>query len=164
MTYLILKYVHIISAVFLLGFGMGSYLYFISANRTRNPLVISAVGRMVVWFDAWITTTAGFVQLGTGMALARTTGQPLTSGWLLYSIIVFLIVGTIWLPVLYLQKQIQKLAEDQISQPSLTNSLHERLYRIWFWMGVIGFAGMFMVLLAMVTKMTPFTLFEFIIA
>lgn len=70
MTYLLLKYMHIVAAVFLFGFGMGSYLYFVAANRTRNPVVISAVGRMVVWFDAWITTTAGVVQVVTGYALA----------------------------------------------------------------------------------------------
>lgn len=36
MSYLLLKYLHIIAAVFLFGFGMGSYLYLIAANRSRD--------------------------------------------------------------------------------------------------------------------------------
>jgi uncharacterized membrane protein len=162
MTYLAVKYIHIVSAVFLLGFGMGSYLYFISANRTKSPLIISSIGRMVIWFDAWITTTSGVVQLGTGLALSYLTGQPLTSGWLLYSVSLFLIVGSVWLPVLYLQKRIQKLAHDDIGQTVISPDLHRKLYRLWFWMGVAGFAGMFLVLLAMVTKMTLFQLAAFL--
>ncbi|WP_390897527.1 hypothetical protein [Pseudomonas taiwanensis] len=29
------------------------------------------------------------------------------------------------------------------------------IYRGWLWIGVVGFAGMFLIALAMVTKMTP---------
>ena len=41
MLYLGLKYTHIIAAIFLFGFGMGSYLYLIAASRTANPQVIA---------------------------------------------------------------------------------------------------------------------------
>lgn len=51
MLYLCLKYLHIIAAIFLFGFGMGSYLYLIAASRTASPQVIAHVARMVVRFD-----------------------------------------------------------------------------------------------------------------
>ena len=78
MLYLGLKYIHIIAAIFLFGFGMGSYLYLIAASRTANPQVIAQVARMVVQFDTWITTPAGFIQISTGFLLIKLAGLPLT--------------------------------------------------------------------------------------
>lgn len=155
MIYLLLKYIHIVAAVFLFGFGMGSYLYFVAANRTRNPVVIGAVGRMVVWFDAWITTTAGVLQVATGIGLTALTSRTLGESWLLYSVILFCLVGILWLPVLWLQKQIAAMAQASVAQCSALPPRYVRYYRWWFWMGVAGFAGMFLISLAMVTKMTP---------
>ncbi|AYG48195.1 DUF2269 domain-containing protein (plasmid) [Pseudomonas sp. Leaf58] len=155
MTYLLLKYMHIVAAVFLFGFGMGSYLYFVAANRTRNPVVISAVGRMVVWFDAWITTTAGVVQVVTGYALASLADLTLHAPWVLYSACVFVLVGLLWLPVLWLQKQLRDMALGSVATGAPLPVNHRQLYRWWLWIGVAGFAGMFLIALAMVTKMTP---------
>ncbi len=35
---------------------------------------------------------------------------------------------------------------------------YREMYRKWFWMGVLGFLGMFVIVLLMVTKMTPWQL------
>ena len=83
MLYLGLKYTHIIAAIFLFGFGMGSYLYLIAASRTANPQVIAHVARMVVQFDTWITTPAGFIQIITGFLLIKLAGIPLSIEWVL---------------------------------------------------------------------------------
>lgn len=160
MIYLLLKYVHIIAAVFLFGFGMGSYLYFVAANRTKNPLVISAVGKMVVWFDAWITTTAGVVQVATGYVLANLTGRSLGDAWVLYSASLFVLVGLLWLPVLWLQKQLRDMAQASVVTSTPLPAVHARYYRWWLWMGVAGFTGMFLIALTMVTKMTPAQLLQ----
>lgn len=160
MTYLLLKYMHIIAAVFLFGFGMGSYLYFVAANKTKSPVVISAVGAMVVWFDAWITTTAGVVQVVTGYALAHLAGLSLVDSWVLYSASLFILVGLLWLPVLWLQKQLRDMAQAAIVASTPLPANHARYYRWWLWMGVTGFAGMFLIALAMVTKMTPVQLLQ----
>jgi uncharacterized membrane protein len=159
MIYLLTKYLHILSAVFLFGFGMGSYLYFIAACRTQNTAVISGVARMVVWFDARITTTAGFLQIFTGYGLARMSGQTLGSGWLLYSMCIFLLVGALWLPVLILQKQLKDLADHAAVVGLPLNDRFASLYRWWFWMGIIAFSGMFAIVFLMATKMTPIDIY-----
>ena len=102
MLYLCLKYLHIVAAIFLFGFGMGSYLYLIAASRTANPQVIAHVARMVVRFDTWITTPAGFIQIITGYALIKLAGLPLSTDWVLTALVIFLCVGSLWLPVLVL--------------------------------------------------------------
>ncbi len=106
MLYLCVKYLHVIAAIFLFGFGMGSYLYLIAASRTANPQVIAHVARMVVRFDTWITTPAGFVQIITGYGLLRLSGLPISTDWILSSLIIFVCVGALWLPVLLLQKRL----------------------------------------------------------
>ncbi|WP_122316684.1 DUF2269 domain-containing protein [Pseudomonas cichorii] len=158
MTYLLLKYIHIIAAIFLFGFGMGSYLYLIAASRTANPQVIAHVARMVVRFDAWITTPAGFIQLITGYLLTRLMGLPLTTEWIMTSLVIFLCVGSLWLPVLVLQTRLQKIALAAADTGAALGEEYRGIYRKWFWMGVLGFAGMFVIVLIMVTKMVPWQL------
>lgn len=158
MLYLCLKYLHIIAAIFLFGFGMGSYLYLIAASRTANPQVIAHVARMVVRFDTWITTPAGFVQIITGYLLIRLSGLPMTTEWVLTSLIIFFCVGSLWLPVLVLQKRLQQMALSAVETGRALGDGYRGVYRQWFWMGVLGFSGMFVIVLIMVTKMTPWQL------
>jgi len=158
MLYLCLKYLHVIAAVFLFGFGMGSYLYLIAASRTGNPQVVAHVARMVVRFDTWITTPAGFVQVITGYLLMRLSGLSMSTEWLLTSLIIFFCVGALWLPVLVLQKRMQSMALSAVESAQPLNDRYASAYRWWLWMGIAGFAGMFVIVLMMVTKMTPLQL------
>ncbi|ETF09439.1 DUF2269 domain-containing protein [Pseudomonas moraviensis] len=158
MLYLCLKYLHVIAAIFLFGFGMGSYLYLIAASRSGNPQVIAHVARMVVRFDTWITTPAGFVQVVTGYLLMRLSGLSMSTEWLLTSLIIFFCVGALWLPVLVLQKRLQSMALSAGEGCLPLDARYASTYRWWFWMGVAGFAGMFVIVLMMVTKMTPLQL------
>lgn len=155
MLYLCVKYLHVIAAIFLFGFGMGSYLYLIAASRTANPQVIAHVARMVVRFDTWITTPAGFVQIITGYGLLRLSGLPISTDWILTSLIIFVCVGALWLPVLLLQKRLWRMAVQAGEAGAVLDVRYATVYRAWFWMGVMGFAGMFVIVLMMVTKMTP---------
>ena len=155
MLYLCLKYLHIIAAIFLFGFGMGSYLYLIAASRTANPQVIAHLARMVVRFDTWITTPAGFIQIITGYALIKIAGLPLSTDWVLTALVIFLCVGSLWLPVLVLQKRLGRMASSAAATGEALDDGYRSAYRQWFWMGIAGFGGMFMIVLIMVTKMTP---------
>lgn len=160
MLYLCLKYLHVIAAIFLFGFGMGSYLYLIAASRTGNPQVIAHVARMVVRFDTWITTPAGFIQIVTGYLLMKVSGLPMSTEWILTSLIIFLCVGSLWLPVLVLQKRLHGMALRAQETGEGLGGEFRSVYTKWFWMGVAGFAGMFVIVMMMVTKMTPMQLVE----
>jgi len=158
MLYLCLKYLHIIAAIFLFGFGMGSYLYLIAASRTANPQVIAQVARMVVRFDTWITTPAGVIQIITGLLLIQLAGLPVTTEWVLTALIIFLGVGSLWLPVLVLQKRMRQMASRAVETDTVLDDGYRGVYRQWFWLGVFGFLGMFVIVMIMVTKMTPWQL------
>lgn len=164
MLYLCLKYIHVIAAVFLFGFGMGSYLYLIAASRTANPQVIAHVARTVVKFDTWITSPAGFIQIATGYWLIKLAGLPLTTEWVLASLIIFLCVGSLWLPVLVLQKRLYVMASSAVESGRALDDDYASVYKKWFWLGVLGFLGMFVIVMMMVTKMTPVQVFESVLS
>ena len=155
MLYLCLKYLHVIAAIFLFGFGMGSYLYLVAANRSRSPELIAHVAGMVVRYDTWITTPAGLFQLVTGYWLFELTGLSMAHEWVLTSVVVFFAVGALWLPVLVIQKRLMRMAMQAANQGSSLDDSYRSHYQVWFWMGVCGFAGMFLIVAMMVTKMPP---------
>lgn len=155
MSYLWVKYLHIIAAVFLFGFGMGSFLYLIAARRTGDPRLVAGVAAWVVRFDCWITTPAGVLQLATGYALTNMAGWRLSQGWLLAGLVIFFSVGALWLPVLVLQNRMQLLAATAVLSSAPLCERFNTLYRRWFWLGVTGFAGMFLIVLVMTTKTLP---------
>lgn len=77
-TYLLLKLVHILSSVALVGVGFGSAFYLYFTHRTRNVAAIAEVSRLVVRADYWFTTPAIIIQPVSGFALASIAGYPLT--------------------------------------------------------------------------------------
>ena len=78
-SYHLLKWIHILSSVALVGVGFGSAFYMYFANRTRNVAAIAEVSRLVVRADYWFTAPAAVIQPVTGIALASLAHYPLTT-------------------------------------------------------------------------------------
>ena len=97
-TYLVLKTLHIISSVLLVGTGLGSAFYLFFANRSGSVAAQAVVGRLVVRADWWFTTPAVIVQPLTGIAMAHMAGWPITTPWLALSIALYLLASG-WLVV-----------------------------------------------------------------
>ena len=105
----------------------------------------------------------GVIELITGLLLIQLAGLSVTTEWVLTALIIFLCVGSLWLPVLVLQKRLQSMALSAGECSLPLDDRYASTYRWWFWMGVAGFAGMFVIVLMMVTKMTPVQLFSFLL-
>jgi len=101
--YLFVKWVHVVSSTVLFGTGAGIAFSFLRAYRTGDVRIMASVGREVVLADMVFTTTAVLLQPGTGIALALIAGYPLSSPWLLLSILLYGLIGCCWLPVVWLQ-------------------------------------------------------------
>ena len=98
-SYFLLKYLHVIGATVLLGTGAGIAFFMLLAHWTDNPVVIAGVARIVVIADFLFTASAVVVQPVTGWLLAREAGYSLGEGWILLSIILYIVTGLFWLPV-----------------------------------------------------------------
>jgi uncharacterized membrane protein len=134
---LLLKTVHILSGAVLFGTGLGIAFFMLMAHRTREPVIMAGVGRMVVLADMLFTATAVVVQPITGVLLAVTEGVPLGAPWLLASYALFVLVGACWLPVVWIQMLLVQMAE----QGKAASPEYRRLFRVWFALGWPAFAG-----------------------
>lgn len=151
-TFLLLKWIHILSSVALVGIGFGSafYLYFI--NRTRNAAAIAEVSRLVVRADYWFTAPTVVIQPASGLALAMMAGYPLTQTWLLATYVLFVLAGMWWLPVVWLQI---KMAEMAKSAADNNTGLPQRYWRYaiaWERLGKLAFPSMLIIYGLMVFK------------
>lgn len=152
MTYMTLKYWHIISAILLFGTGFGSAFYKWMADRSGNLQHIAMTNRHVVLADWFFTTPAIIAQPITGLWMAHLIQLPLTTPWIAMSIGLYLIAGLCWLPVVYLQIRMQKMSRQAVASNQPLPADYPACARIWFWLGVPAFLAMMAIIYLMVTK------------
>lgn len=151
-TYLLLKTAHIVSSVVLVGTGFGSAFYLFFANRSGDVRAQAVVSRLVVRADMWFTTPAVVVQPISGALLAHMAGWSLATPWLAWSIALYLLAGACWLPVLWLQLRMARIAQHAAAQGSALPAEYQRLARWWEGLGYPAFAAMLAVYWLMVNK------------
>ncbi len=152
MSYLALKYLHILSMVLLFGTGLGSAFYKWMADRSRNLEHIAITNRNVVLADWIFTTPTVIFQPVSGVWLAYLAGIPLSTGWILISLVLYVFAGACWVPVVWLQIRMSKLANTALENESSLNDDYWKYARMWFWLGVPAFVSMVLVVFLMVFK------------
>lgn len=151
-TYLLIKWLHIVSSVLLVGTGLGSAFYMFFTNRSGSVPAQAVVSRLVVRADWWFTTPTVILQPLTGVAMARMAGWPLTTPWLALSIALFLLAGACWLPVVWLQIQMARMAQEAAHNGQPLPERYWRFARIWECLGYPAFVAMAAVFVLMVNK------------
>ena len=102
--------------------------------------------------DALFTATAVVIQPTTGIALALVAGYPLSAHWLFFSILLYAIVGYCWLPVVWIQVRMKRLAEDAALAHKPLPPEYHRYFRWWFALGWPAFLGVLGIFYLMVAK------------
>jgi uncharacterized membrane protein len=134
------------------GFGSAFYLYFI--NRTRNVAAIAEVSRLVVRADYWFTTPTVIIQPVSGYALITMAGYSMTETWLLATYVLFILAGIWWLPVVWLQIQMAKIARTAADDNTALPQRYWRYAILWERLGMLAFPSMLIVYWLMVLKPT----------
>ena len=150
--YVLLKAIHIVSSTILFGTGLGTAFFKWIVDRAGNVAAIRVVSEKVVLADWLFTSPAIVVQAITGVTLARLMGFPLTHGWVAYSIALYCIAGSCWLPVVWLQMRMRDLARISDSQGIPLAAAYWAYARVWFWLGVPAFLSLLVVFWLMVAK------------
>ncbi|MDH4412231.1 MAG: DUF2269 domain-containing protein [Rhizobium sp.] len=148
----ILRFVHVIGATVLFGTGAGIAFFMLLAHRTGNAALIAHVAGSVVIADTIFTATAAILQPVTGAWLAFEIGWPLTSGWVLLSLILYVVVGLFWLPVVWIQIQLRDLAREAAASDTPLPHRYHRLFRLWFACGFPAFFSVMAILWLMLNK------------
>jgi uncharacterized membrane protein len=152
MLYFVLKYLHVIGAAVLLGTGAGIAFFMLLAHRTGDAATIAAVARIVVIADFLFTATAVVAQPITGVALAWHTGYSLWDGWIVLSILLYIVTGLFWLPVVWMQMEMRNLATQAAAAGSPPPEHYHRLFRLWFAFGFPAFAAVLTIFWLMITR------------
>jgi uncharacterized membrane protein len=152
MAYLLLKYVHVVGAAILFGTGAGIAFFMLMAHLTGKAAAIAAVARIVVIADFVFTATAVVLQPVTGAALAWSVGYALTEGWILLSIILYLVTGAFWLPVVWMQMRMRALAEQAALHGQPLPAAYHKLFWTWFAFGFPAFASVAGILWLMIAR------------
>ncbi|WP_447910269.1 DUF2269 family protein [Brevundimonas bullata] len=152
MTYLILKVIHILSGAVLFGTGAGIAFFMLRAHATKDPRTVASVGRIVVLADFVFTASAVVVQPISGLALIYLQGYALTEAWLMAAYALYVLIGVCWLPVVWFQWRMVKLAEAAAAAGAPLPPAYHRLFRAWFILGWPAFAGVIGIYALMVAK------------
>ena len=152
--YLWLKWAHVVSSTVLFGMGAGIAFFFVRAQRTGDVRVVAAVGRDVVIADAIFTASAVMLQPVTGLAMMHVAGYPFSLTWLRWSIVLYVLIGCCWLPVVWLQIQMRNMAAHAAQHGTALPPLYFTYYRRWFGLGWPAFIGVVIIFYLMVVKPT----------
>lgn len=112
MSYLLLKFLHVLGAVVILGTGTGIAFFMLMAHLSRDATFIGRTAGVVVQADMLFTATAVAVQPVTGYLLMRELDIPFTEGWLALSLGLYALAGLFWLPVVWIQARMRDLARE----------------------------------------------------
>jgi uncharacterized membrane protein len=150
--YLTVKWLHVLSSTVLFGTGLGSAFYMFFTNRSRETRAIAVVTRRVVIADWLFTTPTGILQPLTGFYLVHLAGFDWKAPWIAWSIVLYLVAMLCWLPVVWLQIRMARMAEDAVATGTPLPARFWRYHRIWTGLGVPAFAGFVAVFYLMVVK------------
>jgi uncharacterized membrane protein len=152
MDYITVKWLHILSSTLLFGTGIGSAFYMLVVSLSRDVRAIAVVSRHVVLADWLFTTPTIILQPLTGFYLMHLAGYPLSSSWILWSIVLYFIAGACWLPVVWLQMRMRNFARDAVKNNSELPAVFWRYMTIWVLLGIPAFVSLVIVFYLMVAK------------
>ena len=147
-----LKMIHILSAILLFGTGLGTAFHGMASNLSKDVRAIAVANRNVVVADWLFTTPTVVIQPVTGIWLALVQGWSLTAGWIVWSLALYALAGACWLPVVWLQLRMHRMAEEAVVTGTDLPPLYRRYFRIWFALGWPAFAAMVAIVGLMVFK------------
>ena len=151
-TYLALKYLHITGAAVLLGTGLGIAFFMLLAHRSGEVAIVAGVARTVVIADFLFTGTAVVAQPITGVLLTWTVGYSLLDGWIVLSLLLYLLTGALWLPVVWIQMRLRDLANAAARERQPLPPEYYRLFRLWFVSGFPAFGAVLAIFWLMIAR------------
>jgi uncharacterized membrane protein len=150
--YLFLKYLHVLGGVVLLGTGIGIAFFMLMAHRNGDAGHILRTARTVVFADFLFTATAVIVQPITGFLLVWKLGLPVTEFWSLGSLVLYIVAGAFWVPVVWMQMRMRDLAAAAVAHSKPLGEDYRRLFRLWFLFGFPGFGSVLAIFWLMIAK------------
>jgi len=150
--YFIVKYLHVLGAIVILGTGTGIAFFMLTAHRSRDPAFIARTAATVVIADMLFTASAVILQPVTGGVLMALSATSLAESWLVTSLGLYVVAGLFWIPVIFMQIEMRDLARKAAAQQQPLPPRYFALFRRWLVFGIPGFGSVMMILWLMIAK------------
>jgi uncharacterized membrane protein len=150
--YFIIKYLHVLGAVVILGTGTGIAFFMLMAHRSRDPAFIARTAATVVIADMLFTLSAVVLQPVSGGILMALSATGFAERWLATSLGLYAVAGLFWIPVVFMQIEMRNLARAAVLQNEPLPARYFALFRRWFMFGIPGFGSVMIILWLMIAK------------
>jgi uncharacterized membrane protein len=153
-AYFIVKYLHVLGAIVILGTGTGIAFFMMMAHRSGDPAFIARTAATVVTADKLFTASAVVLQPVTGGVLMALSATALTEPWLATALGLYAVAGLFWIPVVFMQIEMRDLARTATAHATALPARYFTLYRRWFLCGIPGFGSVMAIVWLMIAKPT----------
>ena len=150
--YFLVKYLHVLGAIVILGTGAGIAFFMLMAHRSRDAAFIARTAETVVVADMLFTLTAVLLQPVTGGVLMMLSSTGFAERWLLASLALYAVAGLFWVPVIFMQVEMRDLARVAAASGAPLPPRYFALFRRWFLFGIPGFGSVMAILWLMIAK------------
>jgi len=151
-AYFLVKYLHVIGAIVILGTGAGIAFFMLMAHRSGDAAFIARTAATVVIADMLFTLAAVILQPVTGGLLMMLSSTSFAERWLSASLVLYAVAGLFWLPVIFMQIEMRDLANAAAVSGQPLPPRYFALFRRWFWFGIPGFGSVMIILWLMIAK------------
>ncbi len=151
-VYFILKFLHILGAIVILGTGAGIAFMMLQAHRSGDGAFIAATANASLAATALLTVGAMLLQPFTGGLLMEMSSVSAAEPWMIASLILYALASLIWLPVLFMQIEIRSLTRNAVADRAPLPPRYHTLFRRSLVLGTLGFGAMLAILWLMIAK------------
>jgi uncharacterized membrane protein len=151
-VYFLVKYLHVIGAIVILGTGAGIAFFMLMAHRSGDAAFIARTAATVVIADMLFTLAAVILQPVTGGLLMMLSSTSFAERWLATSLVLYALAGLFWIPVIFMQIEMRDLASAAAARGQPLPPRYFSLFRRWVWFGIPGFGSVMIILWLMIAK------------
>ncbi len=150
--YLFLRAAHELGVLALFGVPLAAFYFVTTARRSGDAALAARTARRVVMSDLVMTATAVVAQPVTGIALANITGQSVFEGWILVSLVFYVAIGVLWLPVMITQAKMREVADAAAETGAALPPRYHSLHRRWVTLGSVVAVALAALTVLMIVK------------
>ena len=151
-AYFLVKFLHVLGAIVILGTGTGIAFFMLMAHRSGDVAFIARTASTVVIADMIFTLTAVLLQPVSGGLLMMLSATSIREGWLHASLVFYAVAGIFWVPVVFMQIEMRNLAQAAMEKGLALPPRYHQLFRRWFLFGIPGFGSVMIILWLMIAK------------
>jgi uncharacterized membrane protein len=152
--YIAFKILHVFAVVVFLGNLITGILWKVSADQTKNPVIIHHTVAGLIRADRWFTIPAVLLILIGGFGAAVVGALPfIRTRWILAGIILFTISGVSYMArVVPIQRRMLAVTRAGVGSGTLDWKEYGALTRSWNLWGTIALVAPLLALVAMISK------------